>query len=401
MAMIINEQKMIEDNTFEYEDRIKAPTSRLLEQTPTFVTYYHIDNIETTTDAGYADVASIIGFRSPIRFNKIENMPLYGLEQIVIQLQDQDDGIDGSYEGEAIIVPNTVEPLSNDYFIIPILQDSYLFRVTEIHYDTIMANNFYKISFMLEFIDDDKIAELNKQVINNYTCILQNIGTDQRCIVEKDFFEKQEKVMTYYRNICDFYISMFYNERHNSFLCPLDEFSRTYLFDPLQVEFINGNNLLNDKNNLQVILLTDQYNDPKRKYKYNKSIYKYIETRDKRLLSQFSYRTRPAMTVKESSFARWYDKGVSMVDIPTKEREGDPCILSLDFVKHIQMGIPCDNDVSEFIRRYLCEDTLKITDIPNSIDEEVMYFNSTLEVYFFIPITLYIIKKILNDALKN
>ena len=48
---------------------------------------------------------------------------------------------------------NEKYPLENDYFMIPILHDVYLFRVTEIAYDNVMPDNFYKISFMLEFID--------------------------------------------------------------------------------------------------------------------------------------------------------------------------------------------------------------------------------------------------------
>ena len=69
MAIRVDEQRMIDENTFEYEEKIKAPTSRLVDQTPTFVTYYHINNEESTTDAGFTDVASILGFRSPFRFD--------------------------------------------------------------------------------------------------------------------------------------------------------------------------------------------------------------------------------------------------------------------------------------------------------------------------------------------
>ena len=98
MPFIIDEQKMVNDNTFEYETRIQSPTARLLETTQTYVTYYHIDVDESTTDTGFKDVASIIGWRSPIKFNKIENFPLYGLEQIALQLQDEEQVLDTSYE---------------------------------------------------------------------------------------------------------------------------------------------------------------------------------------------------------------------------------------------------------------------------------------------------------------
>ena len=101
MGILINEQKMIDENTFRYEEKIKSPTSRFLDTAPTFVTYYHINMDESTTDEGFSDVKMYIGDKSPIRFNKTENFPIYGLDQIVLQLQDDDAGLDSTYESEA------------------------------------------------------------------------------------------------------------------------------------------------------------------------------------------------------------------------------------------------------------------------------------------------------------
>lgn len=194
MAIFVNEQRMIEENTFQYEERIKSPTSRFVDTTPTFTTYYHIDIDETTTDTGFIDVASIIGHRSPIRFNKIENFPIYGLDQIVLQIQEEEAGLDGNYEGEATILPSTIKPLQNDFFIIPILKDAFVFRVTDIQYDTIMPDNFYKINFKLEYIDYDKIDEIEKQKTEEYVCVLENIGTESNCILEKSSFTKIKEI---------------------------------------------------------------------------------------------------------------------------------------------------------------------------------------------------------------
>ena len=72
MSFFVSEQKMVEDSTFRFEEVIKSPTSRFIDTTPIFVVYYHINVDQTTTDEGFLDVASIIGHRSPIRFNKIE-----------------------------------------------------------------------------------------------------------------------------------------------------------------------------------------------------------------------------------------------------------------------------------------------------------------------------------------
>ena len=71
MGIIIDEKQMIENNVFQFEEKLKSPLSRFLDTTPTFVNYYHLDSDETTTDEGFKDVASLIGHRSPIKYKKI------------------------------------------------------------------------------------------------------------------------------------------------------------------------------------------------------------------------------------------------------------------------------------------------------------------------------------------
>ena len=70
MSIIINEKQMVEDNIFQFEERLKAPSSRFIDSTQTYVDYYHIDNEGTTTDAGFIDVASILGFQSSLMAEK-------------------------------------------------------------------------------------------------------------------------------------------------------------------------------------------------------------------------------------------------------------------------------------------------------------------------------------------
>ena len=398
MAIFVNEQKMIDENIFQYEEKIKSPTSRFLDTTPTFTTYYHINNEETTADVGFIDVASIIGHRSPIRFNKIEKFPIYGLDQIVLQIQDDEAGLDGNYEGEATILPSTIKPLHNDFFIIPILKDSYVFRVTDIQYDNLMPDNFYKISFKLEYIDEGKIQDIEEQKVNDFVCVLENIGTESNCILEKSSFVKIKEIEDMYREIINFYMSMFYDSRHNVFLGPLD-FGRK-LYDPLQSEFINKHRLFNEKKNLETLILTDEFEDPKRKLKYNKSIYKYLELRDSKLLSQFKYTLRPGITLHESSFYRWYDKKIEVLDIPEMIPLESPCILSEEFVDSVKFNNDQTSEYANLIQRFVRNEDLKLKDISLSLDTELIYMNNSLEVFFFTPIIMYIIREIIKKEIQ-
>lgn len=398
MAYFLNEQKMVEESTFQFEDRIKSPASRFIDSTPTFTTYYHIDVDNTTTDDGFLDVASIVGNRSPIRFNKIENFPIYQIDQIVLQLQEEDQGIDTTFDGDAIILPNTIKPLQNDFFIIPILKDSYIFRVTNIQYDTVMADNFYKIEYKLEYIDSVKLEEIEKQITNDFVCLLENIGTESTCLIETKTYEKIQKIEKMYHEIVEFYTALFYNERHNVFLGILE--NGRSLYDPLQTEFINKNHLFSERNNLETLILTDQYDDPQRKLKYMKSLYRFVELRDMKLLSQFKYSIRPAVTVHESSFNQWHEKRIDMLDIPTYPSPESECILSPEFVKAIEMNIDTGSNYAEFIKKYLRSESLSVGDIPLDLDTELIYLNNSLEVFFFTPVIMYIIREIIKKEMK-
>lgn len=399
MALLVNEQKMVEQNVFKFEDRLKSPTARFLDTTPTFVTYYHINADETTTDEGYKDVSSIIGFRSPIKYKKIENFPLYGMDQIVLALQDQDQGLDTEFSGEGIILPNTIKPLENDYFMIPILHDVYLFRVTEIAYDNVMPDNFYKISFMLEFIDREKVEELEKQANEQYTCILDNIGTENKCIIETGMMQKINAIETMYSEMATTYLALFYDDRHNCLLGDLGLGLKIY--DPYQTDFINRHALFNRKNNLKTIVLTDQVNDKMFRLKYEKSVYKFLERRDYTRVNNFKYAHFQGSSFHETTFYRWADGSVQILDIPPTMPENASDIFSDEFVMAIKTNGFVHSKHAELIQNFVRNKDLGVNDIPLDLNEELYNLNNSLEVFFITPIIMYIIQTVVNNEITS
>ena len=400
MAMLVNEKKMVENNIFQYEEKLKSPMSRFLDTTPTFVTYYHINADESTADEGYKDVSSILGFRSPIKYKKIEGFPLYGIDQVILQLQEQEQGLDSEFMGDAIILPNTIKPLQNDFFAIPYLHDVYLFRVTEIQYDNVMPDNFYKINYQLEYLDQEKVDALEKQSNEQYTCVLNNIGTENKCIIETGLYEKVQNIDNMYNDMVSTYMALFYNERYNCLLGDLGKGQK--LYDPYQTEFINKHNLLNQKNNLKTIILTEQVDDKLQKIKYEKSVYRLIERRDHTRIHNFDYTIFQGTSYHESAFARWADTSVFIIDHikPDANEEYKNHIFSNEFVTSVKSNGFTQSNHAELIQRFLRKENLTINDIPLDLNEELYDFNDSIEVFFIIPIIMYIIKEIVNEALK-
>ena len=404
MSIIINEKQMVEDNIFQFEERLKAPSSRFIDSTQTYVDYYHIDNEGTTTDAGFIDVASILGFRSPIKFKKIHDFPLYGIEQIVLSIQDADQGLDTEYTGEAIILPNTIKPLQNDYFVIKYLRDSYLFRVTDVNYDSVMADGFYRISYMLDFIDDEKFQELEKQVEESYECVLENIGTENSCIIESTVHVNLTEINKMYDEMVQTYLSIFYDERYNCVLGDLNKGRR--LYDPYMTDFINRHHLFNKKNDLQTIILSEQIEDKFYKIKYEKSVYRFIERQDVDRIRKFTFSLYKGTMHQESAFYRWKDSSIEVVDVIDAFLENDAFlygesidIFSEDFVEMVQNNEEMNNDYGKLISKFIKKEKIELNEIGRKLEEELLDFNSSMEVFFFTPIILYIIRETIKSVI--
>lgn len=301
MGYIINDQNFINDNVYKFEKRLESQYTVFLDKNPTFVTYFHINTINSTVDNGFLNVEQIVGDRSPIRYQEIVNFPIYGIEQIQLSLSDEEEGLQGSYESEGIILPNTIKPLPNDYFYISYLGDQYLFMVTEVNYDTIKSNNFYKINYYLKSVDGtEDIVKLRNQVIKKYNCIFKNIGTDDKCLIESDVCEKIAEIEKIYKSIVDRYITLFYNKKFNSILFHVDD-DKTYVYDKFLTHFINKNNLLNEKEEYNTFVLNNEDYGTHFTVQYEESIFDIIENKSKERLSYIRYDERP-ITYQQSIF---------------------------------------------------------------------------------------------------
>lgn len=400
MAFLINEEKYIEDNIFKFENRLNSQVTRFLDKSPTFTTYYHINVNDSTVDDGFRDIESLVGDHSPLRFQKIENFPMYGLEQIVLDIQESEEGLNTNYSSECIILPNTIKPLQNDFFMIKHVKGSFIFRVIEVQYDTIRPDNFYKVIFKFEWLDDGKVESIEKQVKEKYTCILQNIGTENNCLIEEEYFTQLSKIDEMFDDMVRTYKAIFYNDRYNCFLGELPGGQKIY--DPFQTVFFNEHKLLNKKSDYSTIYLTEGFDDPKRKIKYERSMYRFFERRDVRLMTQFPYHTFPGTYKKDSPFARWYDQSVICVDIPSpNDNSATNSLMTTELVNVFKLNGPTESKYIDLMKKFVRNDDITIYDIPLTLNEELLSLDANEEVFFFTPILLYIIQTIVNDFLKE
>ena len=395
LAYLINEQSLIQDSMFQFENRLDSKLIRFLDKMPTFVTYYHINADESTTDEGYRDIESIVGHRSPLKYNKIENFPLYGIESVVLNLQDTEQGLDTEYSSEAVILPNTLKPLHNDIFVIRTEKGAFLFRVDEVQTDSIRPDNFYQIRFFFQCMGEEWIEKIEKyQLFNSYTCLLENIGTDNTCIILDGDYDQINGLNSMIREMIQAYYALFYSERYNCFLGILPDGRK--LFDPLQSVFINKNRILQRMNDYKTIILSEGFDDRYRKIKYERSIYRFFERKNIDLINEFPYHVFPGDFKEDSIFHRWYDKYVHIIDIPAHTVIKCPYqFLPERIVNTLKLNSPSDSEYVTVMQKYLRDESMSIYDVPLTLHEEVISLNDSMEVYLFTPILIYIVQRVL------
>lgn len=280
MGRLLNEKNFINNNIFDFEQRLDSQYSVFLEGNPTYVNYYHINNIESITDSGWMNVEKILGENSPLKFQEIKDLPLYGIENIQLDLADEEEGLTNSYEGTATILPNTVKPLPNDLFTISYLGKKFLFMITKMEWDTIRSHGFYKIDFYLKSVSEESVEQLQKQVSEKYNCIFANIGTEDKCLIKEDEFYKLEELMVTYRELIQKYKLLYYNKYYNSFIYK-NRVDDTMVYDKYLNHFISESNILRDDYTYDTISLSNEdYNDFF-EYEFGFSIYDSILRKSK------------------------------------------------------------------------------------------------------------------------
>lgn len=397
MGYLINEASFINNNIFKYEERMNSQYARFLEKSPTFVTYFQIDNIDSTADNGFQSVERIIGPNSPVRFKKIVDFPVYGIDSINLNLSDEEQGLDSTYDGELIILPNTIKPLPNDCFTVVYLNTNYLFMVTDVAYDTIKSNNYYKISFTVRSLTEDIKTALERQINENYNCILTNIGTEDKCLIRQDHFEQIIELNKAYTDICEKYKTIFYNKKFNSFI--FTDVNEYFIYDKFLNIFINRNRLFNEKYNYETFMTTDEDRYPLTDLHYEKSFYRTVEKQNLNKVNNINFIT-VGINDLSSVFQYWCVQNVKSIRFSDS---GGSAYIPSELIEKIKTCTLDENDniIENLLIQFFNN---KITSI-HAIDQVKLldydYLDFNMESFIMVPILLFILRFYVNNFLST
>ena len=111
----------------------------------------------------------------------------------------------------------------------------------------------------------------------------------------------------------------------------------------------------------------------------------------------------PGIFKKDSSFSRWNDQSIIIMDNPQNAETYKDSIrlLPTELVNQIRLNGPTDSIYVELMQKFIRKEDISIYDIPLTLNEELLKLDGNEEVYFFTPLLIYIIYTVVNNYLKK
>ena len=300
MARIFNSEKsqFMKQATEIYHKNKVGQYSKYLDSNPIFITYYSLNMVQSRTGAlgqAYDD----LGPNSPLRYNKITELPVYRVQQ----LQPQGNYEDGNYDVEIdisdmTILPNTVRPRPSDYFCISLPNcKKLLFRVNNFRNNTIQSNDFYSVDADLREDGDHCCDAIEKQVVETYHCVFENIGTQDNCFIKLDDETKASDTMSTIETLSTMYHDLFYHDSIGDYIfCPGNtlgfhhDHPTSCYYDIYLAKFINDAMLFFTGDYASTSVVTYDDNIPKLfEYMFKHTLWHALITKNTSLLARYPY----------------------------------------------------------------------------------------------------------------
>jgi len=193
----------------------------MLVQTPSvFTTWYTIEPDLSEVVKGYRNIDEFIGPESTVIYNKIEHLPMFGIDNLVETATYNDEivALDEDFQSQGVIYPNTIFPKPHDCFTIETAEVPALYVVTNVEPTTVRSNPFIGITFKLYSRDPNVIAQVGRQVKDEYTTALSSIGRNHSLVMNKKSLETVEEHVKNYLELAYLYDGLFYDRNCAAFV---------------------------------------------------------------------------------------------------------------------------------------------------------------------------------------
>ena len=402
-------KKDLSHSVTKINEYVKATTSDnkfWLEGTPTLVDYYKVNSLKSKYETTLEAVDELIGSDSPLKYDFVENIPIYGLDLMELSVEINELGQDNTYNGTFYIQPGIIIPEPNDFFYIQVKDFKYLFMVTNVRSEKTSYHSYYEVDFVLSHYTKEQI-EL--QLNDSYVANTDNIGTQKKVVFETKEYLLTEKLEKLYMKLFDFYVNAFYNNELNLFIC---KYNNKNCVNDMLIHFIIKHNLfIKNKTFLKNIILQQIFvvDDEYQKF-YKNSIYYACEINNTKFLTlenfdieKYNNPKQPILNVSKDplyGFVMYETNSEGTVNPYNNElirriKENDLYVASEGY------GVVIYDKEDYFLENILINFINKNSNIDKIINDIDTYdFIENYSTYMLVPVLMYIIKRRLSDIVK-
>lgn len=265
--------------------------SKYLSLTPEFVTYYSVNQIMSRTDVGTGSVVTERGYNSPLRFNKIKNLPCYNLPVLSPDIVYDETGMDLDLDvNDVVLLPDTVKPTVPDYMIYHLPEGrQLLFRVHSFRYNTIQSNEFVYINLELKEMGTDIEEKMETQVVKTFYTVFENIGTEDKCFIEEEAVETVNGLVDLITECSNIYRDSYWDECIGGYVLPSNYDMRKVIYDVFLTHFINETDLFPHRDTTLTTLPYLDYVPQGSEALYKRSLLYAVEHKTNKLLARDMY----------------------------------------------------------------------------------------------------------------
>lgn len=369
------------------------------------VDYYNLNTSRTTLDEGLKITYNDHDNDSSLRFNLIHDFYIYGIDRAALSLENGDFGVASSdITGDAIILPGTITPYPGDNFVIKMVKQRYQFMVTSVTMDTFdNGSNYWKIEYTLDHNTDHGLNEL---VVEEFNFVSGNVGTNYAPVLETAKFDVCKNLDDVAVNMKKLFKGLYFNDKVQTYtFVYLYHVCRTnmnsdFFYDPYMVEFCIRNKILDNTGEKYDFLDHKTTLKPEFNIKYNRSIWKVIETREKDELpackhsSAASYIDDPG-TIFGTRYEDYFELNYNDPDPIAETFAPAIDILDPQMIGHIleDQLFTTDSKYAKYnilIKYFNNYETIGVEDIIPL--ERIIETENNMENYFLLPMIIYVIE---------
>lgn len=416
MGYIHQSNEIITNVSKELNNILDSPMTQFLQLgTPVLMEYYNCNSMNSTTLNGLDTIDDILGKNSPIRFNKVINLPVYGpLRNFLINLTENDGLFDMGMElDDLTLLPGTIVPTPYDHMVYRFSDNGtkrvVVFRVTEIKKTSIKSHYFEQFAAKLHDIDSyGEIEYLEKQTSKTFIAKLDNIGTNEKCILEEEQYQYSTRIDKIINKLIEEYVDMFYSKKYSSLIFR-GELEQGYIsYDPWLTHFCITNKIFTkrpDDGEYTVLANLDRDDDYKKKY--NCTFYHALETRSMGRYKQMLFVPTNFSKSIADPFKHYGDEVAFKIDIYEEDEIKYPRNIYLDFpfIQSIAKKNG-ENDLyateANLIIRFFEKETLLNNITENELYSLENHINMDHDAYTFrvIPMIIYVLSTLNDDIMK-